>query len=356
MQYNPLHPHCGPFNYVDDEEPDDPVDAVCWRHDRAYGSGGFKNYTHFNDADRVFLKEMGALSDRGVGGIWPNLYSSYFNVKKRLAPHYSSSNRSSTMVAYRRKRRRPYKKSLVRKSRIGNKMLRANKARFNMMKRRTTFIPRPLTGTFSGDGDRFVTSMKWFYSGQTSVATPNWFKGVYKASSIVDPLTGVSSQPLGYDQYAAFFEEYTVLMSKITCVLRTARESVDSDRLMIGTVYDSPSSSVYANPSDVASANVIVGSPGVRFRVYDSNEGGSDGGKLNVFKALYTPRKTLGISAYDNDCRAAVGSDPANLGYFHLQAWPATHSDAGNYNFNFTIFIEYKVLFKGRKALSASAL
>jgi len=56
-QYNPLHPHCGPFNDIDDEEPENKVDAACWKHDKVYSKLGSKAYFEYNDAD-----ELGALN------------------------------------------------------------------------------------------------------------------------------------------------------------------------------------------------------------------------------------------------------------------------------------------------------
>jgi len=35
---NPLHHHQGPFNSVDDEQPDDPIDKIGWKHDNLYGN------------------------------------------------------------------------------------------------------------------------------------------------------------------------------------------------------------------------------------------------------------------------------------------------------------------------------
>lgn len=84
VKYNPLHPHCGPFNEVDDLEPTDPVDAACWRHDIRYG-GEEQPYTHFNEADQKFIDEMEQLP-----GIMPKVYASVFKLKRRIAPRSHS--------------------------------------------------------------------------------------------------------------------------------------------------------------------------------------------------------------------------------------------------------------------------
>lgn len=85
MQYNPVHPHCGPFNYVDIEEPDDPVDAICWRHDKAYGemqSVGRSPMLYYNEADEQFIHEM-----RQQSHYLADAYTIYFEGKRLVAPH-----------------------------------------------------------------------------------------------------------------------------------------------------------------------------------------------------------------------------------------------------------------------------
>jgi hypothetical protein len=78
MSYNPIHPHCGPFNVVDEKEPSNEIDAICWRHDKKYGEMGPSAYLYYNEADEEFLEEM-----EGVGNLSSSVYSSFFYLKKR---------------------------------------------------------------------------------------------------------------------------------------------------------------------------------------------------------------------------------------------------------------------------------
>lgn len=80
MSYNPIHPHCGPFNRVSKKRPLDPVDAACWQHDRGYGRLGAKAYFRYNRYDRKFIRDM----DKQPG-FAPKLYSSFFKVKRFLS-------------------------------------------------------------------------------------------------------------------------------------------------------------------------------------------------------------------------------------------------------------------------------
>lgn len=63
MVYNPLHPHCGPGNVVSSVAPVDPIDKICWDHDRRYGDlqkryGQYWPYSHWNYADDRFIKDI----------------------------------------------------------------------------------------------------------------------------------------------------------------------------------------------------------------------------------------------------------------------------------------------------------
>lgn len=81
VKYNPLHPHCGPFNSVDKFPPKNKVDRICWKHDKAYGRMGSSAYYNYNEADELFIQRM----DRQPGLV-PAAYSSVFKSKRLLFP------------------------------------------------------------------------------------------------------------------------------------------------------------------------------------------------------------------------------------------------------------------------------
>lgn len=89
MNYNPIHPHCGPGNSVSSEAPSDPVDRACWIHDQQYGQ--LENpYFTFNSADQQFID---ALEDeKGFGAAF---YREVFKAKKRFLQHHTELSLAS---------------------------------------------------------------------------------------------------------------------------------------------------------------------------------------------------------------------------------------------------------------------
>lgn len=79
MNYNPIHPHCGPFNSVSDLRPNDPVDAACWEHDKSYALRP-NAYVEFGDDDERLIEQL-----EQIGGFAADQYSAPFRLKRRLA-------------------------------------------------------------------------------------------------------------------------------------------------------------------------------------------------------------------------------------------------------------------------------
>lgn len=81
-QYNPFHPHCGPFNRVSDEPSDTKTDEECRIHDMKYAEyqskgAGYSPYYKFSDADEK-------LANSG------SVYSPFFKLKRIMAPRLES--------------------------------------------------------------------------------------------------------------------------------------------------------------------------------------------------------------------------------------------------------------------------
>jgi len=87
---NPIHHHCGPGNTVK-EEKSSGVDEICRKHDLAYNKIGYPQaYLAYNEADSEFVKDMDKQS-----GFLPFVYSSYFKLKKKLAPTLVSERKQN---------------------------------------------------------------------------------------------------------------------------------------------------------------------------------------------------------------------------------------------------------------------
>lgn len=83
MNYNLIHPHCGPFNTMADKPPKDPIDRACYYHDLAYAKLGPEAYYKMNKADYVFMAKMKQLIKKRVPG-WQvaEMYLKSFEIKK----------------------------------------------------------------------------------------------------------------------------------------------------------------------------------------------------------------------------------------------------------------------------------
>lgn len=77
--FNRKYHHCGPFNSI--KPASGPIDNVCRDHDLEYGKLGKQAYWKYNNADEQFIKDM-----EKYPGWRPALYSSYFKLKKKIAP------------------------------------------------------------------------------------------------------------------------------------------------------------------------------------------------------------------------------------------------------------------------------
>ena len=81
MKYNPLHPHCGPFNSIDKFPPKDKVDRACWQHDRGYAKLGPQAYIKYNKFDEQFVHRLSKLN-----GTAAKIYAAPFKAKKISIP------------------------------------------------------------------------------------------------------------------------------------------------------------------------------------------------------------------------------------------------------------------------------
>ena len=84
MKYNPLHPHCGPWNTVDKYPPKDKTDRVCWAHDMGYGRLGKKGYWKSSSEDQRYIKKM------MKAGFIGKQYAFPFRLKRLVASSFAN--------------------------------------------------------------------------------------------------------------------------------------------------------------------------------------------------------------------------------------------------------------------------
>lgn len=165
---------------------------------------------------------------------------------------------------------------------------------------------------------------------------------VFSANGIYDPdITGVGGQPLGFDQYMAMYDHYTVIASSITVFARNAEGSYAqffgiklSDRATVNTDYSNIIENGYC-------AYRLLGPSGA------SNAIGSVSFGANPSKFLGRPQ----IMSED-ELRGSQTSNPAEQCYFHVFAFPDTSVDSAAVRV--TVQIDYVAILTEPKELVSS--
>lgn len=96
MYYNPIDPHCGPFNPVSPLPSNNPIDEACRVHDLGYSRLGKRAYVEWNEADDEFLDRMNARPEKRA-----KLYGLAFKAKRMLLGGGVSRRGRSPSVARR---------------------------------------------------------------------------------------------------------------------------------------------------------------------------------------------------------------------------------------------------------------
>lgn len=191
VYYNPLHPHCGPFNSVARLRPKNAVDAACWSHDKSYGRLGKRAYFNWNSADEKMLKILErqgrrrqSLRDR-VGG---RVYGSYLRVKRKLAPRMKEFKRQKiisqksvqkSMPMFRRRFNRPWAR------RSKRRVFVSRRRKFAGRKRRRVYRGkrRRGSGVRAALSAMCPSSVKRIYSRVAQSLTPGKWGIVYGGAS-----------------------------------------------------------------------------------------------------------------------------------------------------------------------------
>lgn len=153
---------------------------------------------------------------------------------------------------------------------------------------------------------------------------------VFNANSIFDPdATGVGHQPLYRDQYAAIYDQYTVLGSKITVTFQPYQ--VDQ-AWVVGIVGDDDSSISSTLTTRMEQNNSI-------WRLIGTNDGGP-----YQLSLTYSPIKDIGVDVKnDGYSQTAVGSNPSEL--FCFAVWGSQANATLSGMCQVAIEIEYTVKF-----------
>lgn len=110
--------------------------------------------------------------------------------------------------------------NLMRNSaRHARKLRRRRRHRRRSRGRHIVHLQRSMWDRGYGFPDRIVTRLRYDQVGNMTTTGGSIVKQVWRANSVFDPdFTGAGHQPLYFDQFAAIYNQYAVIKSKITTV------------------------------------------------------------------------------------------------------------------------------------------
>lgn len=168
----------------------------------------------------------------------------------------------------------------------------------------------------------------------------------FRANSIFDPnQSGTGHQPMGHDQWAAIYNHYIVLGSKIRCTFTPVNSG--TGQAAFGIRLDDDGSSSSLSVSDYIEQGDSV------YRVQPDNYTVSH--PISLTKTFSTKKWFAIKDVMDNQTRlgAAIGSNPSEIASYVLWVGPADGStDLGAWLL--TVTIEYIVRFSEPKDMSPS--
>jgi hypothetical protein len=137
---------------------------------------------------------------------------------------------------------------------------------------------------------------------------------IFRLNSLYDPdVTYTGHQPLGYDQLSPLYTEYTV----IGCRARVTLNNTDPHHPM--NFYLFPSSTGQALVSDAQLTTMIERGKGRWCQVAPAGSGGN----TKTLTLNWSAKEWFGKSPFDDDnCSAAMNSNPPNSAYLHIVAQP----------------------------------
>lgn len=197
----------------------------------------------------------------------------------------------------------------------------------------------------TGIPDRYMMKMK--YSTTVEMTGIGGVTGthIFRGNSIYDPdLSGIGGQPLGHDQWANFYREYTVNGSKM-----------DVKILNLNTTASNSTTIVTVNPSEVAMSGGINAIslpeyPYVRYKLLPAASGG------NLPKTIVnyiSTKKIFGIKdVLDEDYSALMSTNPARQWFWNINATNIQGNDS--YTVVMLVTITYYVELKSRVLLQTS--
>lgn len=165
------------------------------------------------------------------------------------------------------------------------------------------------------------------------------------ANAIYDPTGGDTVQPIGYDQYANFYDNYRVIKSKITAYFLPSGAAY-TDTVICGIRVDDNATLISTNIND------ICGQGDTTWKVAKDSD---NNGGFRVTKYFDAKTQFGTVRAKGDDTQAEVSANPVEQAYFCLFVSSiSSGSTAGNVFGYYEV--EYTVEFSEPKDLTGSSV
>lgn len=235
---------------------------------------------------------------------------------------------------------------------------RAKKSARRPYRRRRTYRRRRMVSArrypvLSGFPSRKLVKLRYVDTGvNLDPGVGNIAQVVYRANSVYDPYqTGVGHQPMGFDQWAAIYNKYTVLGAKMTMTFTPLSTSNSiPGRMGILLSSDTAGTSAFTSINNLLESKLV----GMNVKTYGLVENIGDKRYATSVKK-FSAKKFFGkVNVVDGSANSAdVTGNPGNEAYFI--PWAAAQANAQDPAVaTFTITIDYITLFHDPKNLDGS--
>lgn len=209
-----------------------------------------------------------------------------------------------------------------------------------------TRIPTQVSGTLIADKN--IVRLKYADSFNLTVTQGGVSSYLFRTNSIHDPdFTAVGHQPLGHDQYAVFYNKYTVTGSRMTVTAISnydgATTSPPDASVTVGVGLVGKNADVSTNKNDLMESNRFY------FEQVNAQQ------PICKLSRSFDAKRFFGVrdALTDGNLTFDFGNNPAQVGYFHISAFNNTGNIA-SHRVTLVVMIEYDCVLTERKQLTGS--
>lgn len=168
---------------------------------------------------------------------------------------------------------------------------------------------------------------------------------IFRANGLYDPnFSGTGHQPYGFDQWMTYYNQFTVLGSRIKAIFRNY-SSASANGIMVGLQLKDSATVDQTNPND------IIEQGRSKWRLLQP--AGGTGDQQTVVKGFSTKRFFQCRDDLDDIYRGSASADPTEQAYYHVIAGGFNASD-DPVAIRCQVIIDYAVKLNGPKPLVSS--